>query len=67
MLISWFAMLSLVTAVYPQNSGADHATFICYAPYEDPQIAIAVIVANGVQGKFPQNVARDAMKAYFKL
>ena len=50
-----------------QNSGADHATFICYAPYEDPQIAIAVIVANAVQGKFPQNVARDAMKAYFKL
>ncbi|MEO6463017.1 MAG: penicillin-binding protein 2 [Candidatus Eisenbacteria bacterium] len=30
--------------------GDDHAVFICFAPVEDPQIAIAVLVENGGHG-----------------
>ena len=30
--------------------GDDHAVFICFAPVDDPQIAIAVLVENGGHG-----------------
>ncbi|MDR0915079.1 MAG: penicillin-binding protein, partial [Oscillospiraceae bacterium] len=26
-----------------ENSGSDHATFICYAPYDKPEVAVAVV------------------------
>lgn len=32
------------------NGGDDHAWFVCFAPYERPAIAIAVIVENGGYG-----------------
>ena len=50
-----------------QNSGSDHTTFICYAPYDDPQIAIAVVIAHGKTGIASKNVARDIMNSYFNL
>lgn len=48
-----------------QNSGSDHTTFICFAPYEKPEIAIAVVVAHGKFGIISKNIARDIMNAYF--
>jgi penicillin-binding protein 2 len=30
--------------------GDDHALFVCYAPADDPQIAIAVVVENSGHG-----------------
>lgn len=50
-----------------QNSGSDHTTFICYAPFDDPQIAISVVIAHGKTGMASKNVARDIMNAYFNL
>lgn len=50
-----------------QNSGSDHTTFICFAPYDDPQIAISVVIAHGKSGVLSKNVARDIMDAYFGL
>lgn len=50
-----------------QNAGSDHTTFICFAPYDDPQIAIAVVIANGKYGTVSKNVARDIMDSYFNL
>lgn len=50
-----------------QNSGSDHTTFICFAPYDDPQIAISVVIAHGVSGMASKNVARDIMNEYFHL
>ncbi|MBO7604969.1 MAG: hypothetical protein J6S61_00685 [Elusimicrobiaceae bacterium] len=50
-----------------QNSGSDHTTFICFAPYDDPQIAISVVIAHGKSGTLSKNVARDIMDAYFDL
>ena len=50
-----------------QNSGSDHTTFICFAPYEKPEIAIAVVIAHGVSGIASKNVARDIMNIYFNI
>lgn len=50
-----------------QNSGSDHTTFICYGPYENPEIAIAVVIEHGVSGMASKNVARDILNTYFNL
>jgi len=43
----------------------DHALFIAFAPLEDPQIAIAVIVENGESGsRVAAPIARQVMEAY---
>jgi penicillin-binding protein 2 len=43
----------------------DHALFIAYAPIEDPQIAIAVIVEHGGHGgSVAAPIAREIMDAY---
>jgi len=48
-----------------ENAGSDHVTFVCFAPYEKPEIAIAVVLENGAKGRFTQYVAMDMMDAYF--
>ena len=48
-----------------ENSGSDHTTFICYAPYEKPKVAIAVVLEHGVKGKYSMQVAKDLLDAYF--
>ena len=34
----------------PNNTGLDDAVFTCYAPYDNPQIAVGVIIAGGGYG-----------------
>lgn len=48
-----------------ENSGSDHTTFICYAPYEKPEVAVAVVLEHGVKGTYSMQVARDMLDAYF--
>jgi penicillin-binding protein 2 len=46
--------------------GEDHAWFMGYAPADDPQIAITVLIENaGHGGEFASPVARDMYKIYF--
>lgn len=47
------------------STGSDHASFVCYAPKDDPKIAIAVYVENGAQGGNLGNVARAIFDVYF--
>ena len=47
------------------SGGSDNASFICYAPADDPQIAIAVYVEHGAQGGNLANVVRPILDAYF--
>ena len=42
-----------------------NSTFICFAPADDPEIAIAVIIEKGWQGYTAAPVARDIMEYYF--
>ena len=50
-----------------QNSGSDHTTFICFGPYENPEIAIAVVIEHGVSGMASKNIARDILNYYFSI
>jgi len=43
----------------------NHALFIGYAPYEDPEMAIAVRVANGYTSANTAAIARDVISYYF--
>ncbi|MGI6256048.1 MAG: penicillin-binding transpeptidase domain-containing protein [Acutalibacter sp.] len=40
-------------------------SFICYAPANDPQIAIAVMMEYGNKGDYAKNVAKDILDEYF--
>ena len=45
--------------------GKDHALFIAYAPADNPQIAIAVVVENvGFGGTYAAPIAKKVMEAY---
>lgn len=47
--------------------GKDHAVFIGFAPYDNPKIAIAVIVENaGFGSTAAAPIARDVIKAYLQ-
>jgi penicillin-binding protein 2 len=50
-----------------QNSqGGDHAWFICYAPVEAPEVALAVIIEHGGHGgSVAAPVTARWLKAYF--
>ena len=45
----------------------NHALFIGYAPYENPEIAIAVRIANGYTSANTASIAADVYKYYFQL
>lgn len=49
-----------------ENSGSDHTTFICYAPYDNPKVAISVVLEHGKNGRYSMQVAKDLLDAYFK-
>lgn len=61
------------SAEYPGQRDArgklpSHALFVGYAPYEDPQIAVAVVVYGGGEGsEVAAPAAAETMKAYFEL
>jgi len=47
--------------------GQDHALFVCFAPAEDPKIAIAVVVENvGFGGTHAAPIAKAMIEAYLK-
>ncbi len=46
---------------------ANHALFVSYAPYENPEIAVATRIAFGYSSDFAANMTRDIYKYYFKL
>lgn len=48
-----------------ENSGSDHCVFICYAPFDKPEVAVAVLLEHGAKGVYAMNVARDLLDAYF--
>lgn len=50
-----------------EATSSSNGLFVCYAPYDDPQIAIAVVVEHGVWGSQTAPIARDIMLEYFRL
>ncbi len=48
-----------------ENVGSDHVAFIGYAPYDNPEVAIAVLLEHGARGTYSMSVARTMLDAYF--
>jgi len=49
------------------KSRTNHALFLGYAPYEDPEIAVAVRIAYGYTSANAAALASDVFKYYFDL
>ena len=47
--------------------GKVNAWFVGFAPFEDPEIAIVVMVENGGHGNYTAEVVRDIMAEYFGM
>lgn len=52
------------TAQNGNNDRSDHGVFIAYAPVENPEVAISVVMENGTSAPAHQ-VARQVLDAYF--
>ncbi len=49
-----------------ENAGhSDNLTFIGYAPYDNPEIAVAVVIEYGGSGNAAKEVAKSIFEAYF--
>ncbi len=42
-----------------------HAVFVCFAPYEDPEIAVAMVVEHGASGSVLASMSADVLNYYF--
>ena len=51
------------TAVLTPHS--DNVTFVGFAPYDNPQIAVAVVLEHGATSLYSLSVAKDIFDAYF--
>jgi penicillin-binding protein 2 len=46
---------------------SDLATFVCFAPYDKPEIVIAVVVEQGYKGTYAGRAAVEILNYYFGL
>ena len=53
------------TAQHGNGLASDNASLVCFAPADDPQIAIAIYVENGAVGGQLAYIAMDVFDAYF--
>ena len=44
---------------------SSHSIFVCYAPYDDPEVAVCVVIENGVWGANSASIAYDMLLEYF--
>lgn len=49
------------------NSRPSHALFVCYAPYEKPEIAIATRIPFGYSSDYAAQVTKDVIMYYYDL
>lgn len=45
----------------------NNGVFVCYAPYDDPEIAVAVVVEKGYAGSAIGSIAKDVLDYYFNF
>lgn len=48
-----------------QTNGSDNVVFVGYAPADNPEIAVAVVLDHGATSSYCQNVVVDILNAYF--
>lgn len=75
LVVGTYAALGTVNMDFAAKSGTaqenpkepDHAMMISYAPYDDPQIAMAVAIPNGYSGSQASELTAEILKIYFGL
>lgn len=45
----------------------NHAVFVGYAPYENPEIAVSVLIPNGYTSSYAAEIARNSFMLYYNL
>ncbi|MBQ5798682.1 MAG: hypothetical protein IIW16_02565, partial [Clostridia bacterium] len=53
------------TGTAQTDNGADHNVFVAFAPFENPEIAVAVVIEHGASSFTSGSVMRSVMDAYF--
>lgn len=53
------------TAQTSKTEDTNTSVFVCYAPYDDPEIALSVVIENGGAGSKSIQVAYELLQAYF--
>lgn len=49
------------------TSRPNHALFVSYAPYEEPEISVVVRIANGYTSDYAAQIAKEVYKYYYGL
>ena len=49
------------------KKGVTNAWFVGFAPYDDPEIAVVVMIENGQHGSYAAQPARDIIAEYFGM
>ena len=49
------------------SGGSDHGAFVCFAPMENPEIAVAIYGEKAAHGSWLAPVAQDILEAYFEM
>jgi penicillin-binding protein 2 len=55
------------TAQHGITGASDHGAFVCYAPLDDPRIAIAIYVEKGGHGSTIASIAKAMLDVYFEV
>jgi len=53
------------TGTAQTGRGDTNSVFVCFAPYDDPEIAIAIVIEKGGSGSASAGAAVDMINAYF--
>ncbi|TQI67663.1 penicillin-binding transpeptidase domain-containing protein [Clostridium sp. KNHs216] len=53
------------TGTAVQTPHSDNVTFVAFAPYDNPEIAVAVVLEHGATSMYSNAVAKDILDAYF--
>ncbi|MCR5671602.1 MAG: penicillin-binding protein [Butyrivibrio sp.] len=69
---SYYANLGVTVAgktgtAQESKSRPNHSLFVCYAPYEQPEIAIATRIAYGYTSSYAAQITKEALTYYFEL
>ena len=69
---SYYANLGVAVAgktgtAQESASRPNHSLFVCYAPYEKPEIAVATRIAYGYTSSYAAQITKEALTYYFEL
>jgi len=62
----FFINIAGKTGTAEVSRGSNTGVFVAFAPYDDPQIAIAIVIEHGTAGYLAAPVAKAVFEEYFQ-